>query len=59
MFLLREMDVIINMILTEAVIPRTLGTVTELKLGIVGVRPAADRAFMRIEVGLLLPLYAL
>ena len=56
---LREVYVVIDMILTEAVIPRTLGAIAELKLGMVNIRAAADGALMRIEISLLLTLDAL
>ena len=46
------------MILTEAMVARTLGAVAELKLRMVNVSAPADGAFMRIEIRLLLALYA-
>ena len=42
------------MLLAEAVIALTTGAVAELKVGIVLVRPAADRAFVLIKLRLLL-----
>ena len=42
------------MIAAEAVIALAFGAVTELKLRMVDVSPAADGAFMRIEIVLLL-----
>ena len=42
------------MVAAEAVIALTLGAVTELEFRMVDVRPAADRALMRIELVLLL-----
>ena len=40
------MDVIENMLLAEAVVPRTLGAVAELQIRKIRVRPAADLAFV-------------
>ena len=45
---------VVYMVAAEAVIALTLGAVAELKLRMVNVRPAADRALMRIELVLLL-----
>ena len=45
---------VVYMVAAEAVIALTLGAVAELKLRMVDVRPAADGAFMRIELVLLL-----
>ena len=42
------MDVVVYMVLTEAVIAGTARAVTELQLGIVRVSPAAHRAFVHI-----------
>ena len=42
------------MVAAEAVIALTLGAVAELKLRMVNVRSAADRALMRIELVFLL-----
>ena len=48
------MDVVENVLLAEAMITRTLGTITELKVGILRICPAADLAF--VVVALLPPL---
>lgn len=47
-FLFGKVDVIINMVLTEAMIALTAGTVTKLKIRKLLVRSAADRAFVLI-----------
>ena len=46
---------VIDMVLAEAVVPRTAGAVPELKLGKLRVRAAADRAFMGIQLAALFP----
>ena len=43
----------IDMVLTEAVISRTAGAVTELELWKLGIGPAADGTFMRIKLAAL------
>ena len=45
---------VVYMVAAEAVIALTLGAVAEFKLRMVDVRPAADRALIRIELVLLL-----
>ena len=54
-YLLRKMNVRKDMILTEAVIPHALAAVSELQIGIVCVRAAADGALVVIA-HVLLPL---
>ena len=54
LLLLRKMDVIVDMVLTEAVVALAAGAVTKLQLGEIRVRPAADRALMIIQLLLLL-----
>ena len=46
--LFRKMDVIINMILAETVVPGAAGTVAEFKIRIVCISSAADSAFVMI-----------
>lgn len=58
LFSLCEVYMVVNMILAEAMIARALGAIAELKLRMVGVSAPADGAFMRIEIRLLLSLYA-
>ena len=45
---------VVYMVAAEAVIALTFGAVAELKLRMVDIRPAADCAFMGIELVLLL-----
>ena len=45
---LSKMNVIVDMILAEAVVARTAGAVTEFQLRIVRIRSAADRALVII-----------
>ena len=54
LLLLRKMDVIVDMVLTEAVVALAAGTVPELQFGMIRVRPAADRALVIIQPLLLL-----
>ena len=49
------MNVVIDMVLAEAVIALAAGAIAELQLGKIRIRPAADGAFMRVEPVLLLP----
>ena len=49
------MNVIIDVVDAEAVIPRTAGTVAEFEIGILGIRPSADGALVVIELLPLLP----
>ena len=53
------MDMVVDMLGAEAVIPLTARAVAELKAGIIRIRFAADSAFMSIELRLLLPADAL
>ena len=48
-----EVDVVVDVVDAEAVVPGAAGAVTEFQTGILRIRPAADRALMMIE---LLPL---
>ena len=51
--LFRKVYMGIDMVLTEAVISRTAGAVTELELWKLGIGPAADGTFMRIKLAAL------
>ena len=53
-FLFREMNVIVYMILAEAMIALTARAVAEFEVGIVGVGPAAYAAFVMVKACLLL-----
>ena len=57
--LFAEMLMVENVVLTEAVIPGAAGAVAKLKVWIVPVSPAADGAFVVIELLLLLAADAL
>ena len=52
---LGKMNMIINVILTEAVIALTLGAVTELQLGMLPIRSDAYGTFVIVKVCLLIP----
>ena len=56
---LRKMNVVVDVLLAEAVVARAAGAVAELQLRIAGVRPPADRALVVVELILLLPAGAL
>ena len=58
LFSLCEVYMVVNMILAEAMVARALGAVAELKLRVVDISAPANGAFMRIEIYLLLALYA-
>ena len=51
---LREMNMVIDMVLAEAVVALAAGAVPELQFGMIRVRPAADRALVIIQLLLLL-----
>ena len=53
------MDVIIDVILAEAVVPRAAGAVAELQLRVIRIRAAADSALVIVELGGLLASYPL
>lgn len=52
-FSFSKVYVVINVILAEAVIAFTAGTIAELKLRMIMVGTAADGTFMLVETGLL------
>ena len=47
---LREMHVVEDVVLTEAVVPDALAAVTELQIRVVGIRAAADGALVAIAL---------
>ena len=57
--LLGKMDVIVYVLLTEAVVAGAAGAVAKFQLRMVRIGAAADRALVLIEIGLLLPADAL
>ena len=57
--LLGEVDVVEDVILTEAVVPGAFAAIPELHIGIVGVGTAAHGALMGVELVALLLTYAL
>lgn len=52
---LGKVDVVVYMILTEAVIPGAAGAVAKLKIGIIRISPAADGALVVVKLLGLLP----
>ena len=50
MLFLREMHVVEDVVLTEAVVPDALAAVTELQIRVVGIRAAADGALVAIAL---------
>ena len=53
------MDVVVDVVLAETVVPCTFGAESEFEFRMVNIRPSADGAFMSVKIALLVFAYAL